>query len=149
MSKINIEGNEIIDDMNYRYQMEPIMVNYRGKNQGAKTLILNISIIAQQLERNVLELCEFFKHKYNTRINYDSDAKVCELKGTIMRDVLQDDLRLFIQEFIICNQCGLPETEYRIKKTSKKLRKKCRSCGFKQKLEENKLTKFILKLLDT
>ena len=57
--------------------------------------------------------------------------------------VLQQMMHKYIQLFVICPNCGLPETEYKIKAGI--IYHKCAACGAKEMVDmTHKLTTFIL-----
>ena len=53
-------------------------------------------------------------------------------------------LREYVTEFVLCDQCGNPETTYLKKKN--KLGKTCRACGHSSQIKSNdKLIRYILR----
>ena len=57
--------------------------------------------------------------------------------------VLQDCVHKYIEKFVLCPNCGLPETDYKIK--SGVVNHKCAACGHKGMVDmEHKLCTFIL-----
>jgi translation initiation factor 2 beta subunit (eIF-2beta)/eIF-5 len=131
MNKINIIGakqknKEIIYDSFYRYKMDKLIVN-KIKN---KLIIDNLDIIAKELHINPNAIAVFYKNYLNTNIKYNNGQ--LEINGnTFTQKYLQDSLDEFIDEFIICSNCNLPELEHYCNKNE--LCIKCKSCGLNEK----------------
>merc|ERR1711966_155646 len=57
---------------------------------------------------------------------------------------LQNLMKRYIDKFVLCPGCGLPETEYKIK-SGKEISHRCKACGFKGPVEmSHKLVTYIL-----
>ena len=60
MSLINISGNVEVVDPNYRYRMPRIVGKVEGRGNGIKTVLFNITELAQSLNRDPQEVTKFF-----------------------------------------------------------------------------------------
>ncbi|KAK7964997.1 eukaryotic translation initiation factor 5 protein [Apiospora saccharicola] len=98
------------DDKFYRYKMQRIQVKVEGKGNGIKTVVVNLSNVAQSLARPG---------------SYKS-------------------LFTFIEKYVLCDDCGNPETDITIKDDV--VRKDCKACGARSRpLPHSNLINFILK----
>ncbi|KAK8138847.1 domain found in IF2B/IF5-domain-containing protein [Apiospora sp. TS-2023a] len=106
------------DDKFYRYKMQRIQVKVEGKGNGIKTVVVNLSNVAQSLARPGSYVIKWF--------------------------VLQKSLFTFIEKYVLCDDCGNPETDITIKDDV--VRKDCKACGARSRpLPHSNLINFILK----
>ncbi len=129
----NIGGDAI--DIYYRYKMPKMVLTHR-KNQ---TDIDNLPLVAKSLNRPLDELLKYFAQNLGTH----SNPKTNLLSGTYQYTQLHDLLLKYIDDFVLCEQCGNPETDYAIKKSH--LYRNCRACsGLIRIKSDSKLVKFVL-----
>ena len=144
MASIAIAGNlnkEKKADPAYRYKMEPILGKVEGKGNGIKTCIVNCKEIATQLHRTPGELCKFFGCELATQSRITDDRAI--INGQHTNKILQQHLDTFIDKFVLCPTCLLPETKLSIKNGN--IYHKCKACGAKNLVDmSHKLCKFIL-----
>ena len=131
---MNIGGD--INDEFYRYKMPNIDIQHTK----TKTIITNITDIIESIKRN-----EIYLQKY---IGYELGARVLnknyrfEINGKHDKNKIIDIVNSFIKLYVLCIECGLPETNISICKN--KAYFDCRSCGKSCKLPNNKLLKVII-----
>ena len=146
---MNITGLYEIEDDSYRYKMPEIISCIEGRGNGIKSVILNINDIAKSLYRDANEISKYLSLSLNTPMKYNKKEKRLVLNGEFTKTQLSESLKKYIQQYIICNQCSLPETHYKIKTS---IRKICNACGYRQKLHlddsNEKLNKYIIKQKD-
>ena len=76
-----------------------------------------------------------------TRYNAETDRAI--VNGAHTDAVLQELMHRYIEKFVLCPNCGLPETEYKIK--SDCIYHKCAACGAKEMVDmSHKLCNYIL-----
>ena len=147
MSSIAIVGNLNIDqkyDPGFRYKMSTILVQTEGKGNKSKTCIKNCTEIAKQLKRTPGQICKFFGCQLGTRTCITSDGDAI-ISGHHETNVLQQLLDIFIDKFVLCPKCLLPETELLIKKDN--IFHNCNACGFLGMVDmTHKLCTFILQV---
>jgi len=121
MSKINIEGKSDIDDSFYRYKMRKMII----ESQKNKTVITNLKEVGDDINRNPETIAMFFKKKMSISISYKKNLFVT----TAVLDYKQMHslLREFIEMFVLCNKCQLPEINIIVEK--KKIEGVCQSCS--------------------
>jgi translation initiation factor 5 len=136
MALIAIVGNLNKDkkgDPNYRYQMYPVVGKMEGKGNGSKTCIVNYKEIAKQLGCTPTVLCKFFGCELATRSFIKNDRAI--INGHHATKVLQYHLNTFIDKFVLCPTCLLPETKLSVKKGD--IYHKCKACGSKNLVDMN------------
>jgi translation initiation factor 5 len=119
MAYLNINNS---DDIFYRYKMSPIKTIEQRANRLA---LLNIDEISKQLNVDTKILVKFISYELGTTCG----GSVGKWWITSRQIDVQPIIYKFIDIFILCSQCGNPETSI-----SKKLKRTCASCGYIEKL---------------
>lgn len=122
---LNINGKQ---DANYRYKMPAIKSSIAGKGNGIFTTFQNLNDIGKYLNHPGLLLLKFLSIFNGSMLNEEKIS----ITGGYTNDQNQTALQLYINRFIICPKCGVPETIPQLKKENKKnntLELKCSSCG--------------------
>jgi len=101
-------------------------VKHRG--QYHVTTITNISAISRALRIDVRALVKHFVRTLCTQAKLTAQ-NVLEIKGAHCPEALNRALRLFINRYILCKTCDLPELQFAAQKSSKAVRVKCCACG--------------------
>jgi translation initiation factor 5 len=142
MSLVNI--NRLIKDPFYRYKMHSVELKIEGSGNGIKTVISNMVDIGKALDRPPSYLCKYLGSELGVRTQIKIKDNKYILSGKFEKNHIQDLLDGFIKMFVLCHDCGNPETKLRI--TSKKLiESKCIACGHRCHLPMiHKLTTFII-----
>jgi len=111
------------DDPNYRYKMPKMIINNLGSGNGKKTIISNISSVADSISHPKETILKYFAVVLGTNSNVKEDT----IKGWHNLDTLTDFLYQYIEYFIICPKCKSPETHPLVvgKKKNKKLQLNC------------------------
>lgn len=122
MNKINIEGLGKIDDPFYRYKMARINI-IRQKN---KTIIDNIDKVCKDLERNPDLFVNYLKKKLSIALVYKNG--ILSMTKDIGEDDMNKLLKEFIELYVICEKCKLPETDIMI--YNDKVLLDCKCCSF-------------------
>ncbi len=139
---MNIIGNaNIIDDF-YRYKRPEFIISVIGKGNKLRTIISNLDEICIALNRTSKEIIKFYCYELGTSYKFIDNNHT--LKGQFNKLILNEILHKYIQIFILCNDCSLPDTFYKFKKT--KIKKICSACGHSEILPpEQRLVEHILK----
>lgn len=134
----NIGGD--INDVSYRYKVPIPKIEHKNR----KTKITNLSEIANAIKRNPDYISKYFGCELSTVYKYKNDE--CIINGNHSRQVLDKILDDFINKWVLCSNCELPETDLLVRKN--KIYFDCKACGNHSKCNYNhKLAKFILKNL--
>lgn len=133
-----------VSDSFYRYKMEPIQTKVEGKGNGIKTVVPNLSQVAQQLERPGSYVIKFFGFELGAQTNIDPKDDRWIINGAHESAKLQDLLDIFIKKFVLCHKCKNPETRVEIK--DERITLDCKACGVRSAVDlRHKLSGFILK----
>ncbi|RDL30163.1 Uncharacterized protein BP5553_10441 [Venustampulla echinocandica] len=142
MATINIRSD--IKDPFYRYKMERLQSKIEGKGNGIKTVIVNLSSVAQSLARPGSYVIKYFGFELGAQTNNNPADDRWIINGAHEASKLQDYLVGFINKFVLCKKCKNPETEVVIKDGSIVL--DCKACGERSDVDLRlKLSGFILK----
>ena len=141
---INIAGAQAIDDPEYRYKMPRIIGKVEGRGNGIKTAIPNMVDVASSLHRPPGEVTKFCGCELGAQTTYNDDTERSIVNGAHETRVLQDKLSVYIEKFVLCPACKLPETSYKIKHEI--IYHNCLACGAREPCDmQHKLTTYILK----
>ncbi|KAK6079188.1 domain found in IF2B/IF5 [Seiridium cupressi] len=131
-------------DRFYRYKMPRLQVKVEGKGNGIKTVVVNLSTIAQSLARPGGHVIKWFGLDLGAQTNMDPPDDRWIINGAHDGETLQKSLFVFIEKYVLCDDCGNPETDLTIKDDV--VRKDCKACGARSKpLVHSNLINFILK----
>jgi len=140
---INISGTTAIDDPAYRYKMPTVVGKIEGRGNGIKTVISNISDLGVSLHRSPPEVNKFFGCELGAQTSYSEETDRAVVNGAHTDGALQEMVHRYVEYFVLCPSCGLPETEYKIK--SDIIWHRCKACGAKEMVNmQHKLCTFIL-----
>mmetsp|Transcript_33414 Transcript_33414/g.56091 ORF Transcript_33414/g.56091 Transcript_33414/m.56091 type:complete len:452 (+) Transcript_33414:397-1752(+) len=140
---INIAGLTPVDDPSYRYKMPKLVGKVEGRGNGIKTVLVNVVDVGASLNREAPEITKFFGCELGSQTTYAADTERAIVNGAHREADLQQHLCRYIEFFVLCKNCRLPETHYKIK--DGRISQKCLACGSKDVVDMNhKLTAFIL-----
>jgi len=117
---------EIPKDIKEKDRFEKPEIN--SSIQGNKTIIYNFSKIWQTLRRKPEHIKKFFDRELAT--NGVIQDKYTVYVGRFRRTVLNEKLNKYINEFVLCKECGKPDTK--IEKEGRLSFLKCTACGAKR-----------------
>jgi translation initiation factor 5 len=142
MATINIRRDN--PDPFYRYKMERIQSKIEGKGNGIKTVIVNLTSVANSLARPPAYVIKYFGFELGAQTNTNPNDDRWIINGAHDASKLQDYLDGFIQKFVLCKKCKNPETEVNIKDGNITL--DCKACGKISEVDPRlKLSAFIVK----
>jgi translation initiation factor 5 len=143
MTTLNIAGLTDVTDFSYRYKMPAIQAKVEGRGNGIKTVLPNIIELSLSLNREAPEITKFFGCELGSQTSFDIETGRAIVNGAISASDLQNHLRRYIENFVLCKNCRLPETTYKIKNDI--ITQKCAACGEKASCDmSHKLATFIL-----
>lgn len=132
MRTVNIVN---LDDPFYRYKRPYAISEYHGNKT---TIIVNLEEIANALHTKASYILYYIQLAKSTSVNDKG-----EIKMIIPLKEIEKIINKFINEYIICTSCKLPELV--IKKMDGQLEFSCEACGHTKPLIKNKFTKIIYK----
>eukprot|EP00475_Leptophrys_vorax_P028945 TRINITY_DN421_c0_g1_i1.p1 TRINITY_DN421_c0_g1~~TRINITY_DN421_c0_g1_i1.p1 ORF type:complete len:414 (-),score=147.24 TRINITY_DN421_c0_g1_i1:62-1303(-) len=138
---VNIGGSN--DDASYRYKMPRLVTKIEGRGNGIKTVIVNMSDIAKALHIDPAYPTKFFGVELGAQSKYDKANDKSVVNGAHNQKDLANLLNKFIEIFILCPNCHLPEITMSVKKV---IKVDCAACGHNDVLRtDHKLSTYILK----
>ncbi|KAJ9665762.1 eukaryotic translation initiation factor 5 [Coniosporium apollinis] len=142
MANINIRRD--VTDPFYRYKMERLQSKIEGKGNGIKTVIVNLSSVANSLARPPSYVIKYFGFELGAQTNTNPADDRWIINGAHEASKLQDYLDGFISKFVLCKKCKNPETTVHIK--DGRITLDCKACGERSDVDLRlKLSSFILK----
>ncbi|KAF2015293.1 eukaryotic translation initiation factor 5 [Aaosphaeria arxii CBS 175.79] len=142
MATVNIRRD--VTDPFYRYKMERLQSKIEGKGNGIKTVIVNLSSVAQSLARPPSYVIKYFGFELGAQTNTNPADDRWIINGAHDASKLQDYLDGFISKFVLCKKCKNPETDVNIK--DGRINLDCKACGKISDVDLRlKLSSFILK----
>lgn len=128
----------------YRYKMHKIEIQKIGRGNGCNTMLINLDTIEEDLGHPSEIIFKFIGHNLGVKVDKKKNTvgghhEYIEIQATIFK---------YIDIFVICQKCGIPEIiPVIIKKT---LVFRCSACGENYKIvREPKTCNNILKYLET
>ncbi|NIO44378.1 MAG: translation initiation factor IF-2 subunit beta [Candidatus Aenigmarchaeota archaeon] len=95
--------------------------------QGHQTIIKNFSHIYQTLRRDPRHILKFLAKELATPANFDGTRLI--LQSKVPRNLIQKKLEAYIRNYVICRECGRPDTK--LIKEDRITFLKCEACGAK------------------
>lgn len=142
MALVNVRRD--VSDAFYRYKMERLQTKIEGKGNGIKTVVVNLSSVAQSLARPGSYLIKYFGFELGAQTNMDPADDRWIINGAHDASKLQDHLDGFINKFVLCKKCKNPETDVNI--NNDRILLDCKACGQRSEVDLRlKLSGFILK----
>merc|ERR1711939_696158 len=110
---------------------------------GIKTNMVNVCDIARSLKTNPAYITKFMGGELGALSNYSFEEEKSIVNGAHETSTGQQLIDKFIDKFVLCPNCKLPETDMLVKKGF--LCAGCKACGWSGDLDNgHKLVKFIL-----
>ncbi|MGM5485340.1 MAG: translation initiation factor IF-2 subunit beta [Nanobdellota archaeon] len=100
----------------------------KGHIQGNKTVLSNFSEIASTLGRDPQHMFKFILKELATPGNMKKTGEVI-MGSKIPASKINDKIKLYSRQFVICPECGKPDTNIEKEKNIQFL--KCTACGAK------------------
>lgn len=136
--KVNIDGS---DDIFYRYKMLQLEVKHTGKDKMLKTIFPNIVKVAETLHTKPELIVAYIGYEMSR--SFIDKSEYMSISGHLNAQTLSKYVGKYIETFIICKKCQLPELEYDLTKLT------CHSCGIVYlplNIKGTKMEKYISKL---
>ena len=114
-----IRGKHPVTDPYYRYEMEQLMV----VSMKGRTCLPNLGIVVKHLHRPAAHILKWFSTHLNCGVIQPE-----ELQGFHSQLAVREALYAYIQGYVLCPKCQLPETHLLVGPVGH-LTHKCQSCG--------------------
>src|SRR3989338_2103657 len=105
-----------------------VLEKVRGHIEGNKTVVVNLKKIAKDLGRDENQLLKQLLRELATPGKYDGERAIFGTK--IAASIINKKIRKYVSEFVICSECGKPDTKLVEEKEVVYLR--CLACGTKK-----------------
>ena len=102
-----------------------------GLVQGKNTIITNINQISSYLRKEVAHVSKYLMRELATSGKIENDRLI--LNSKLNSNKVNEKLISYAKEFVICNECGKPDTEIITEKGIKF--KHCLACGAKSPIK--------------
>lgn len=145
MAMLNIPTS--VDDPAYRYKMPRLLSKKEGRGIGIKTCIMNMGDVAAALKSDPVYCVKFFGYELGAQSSYTNkmgEGERAIINGHHDTKVFQDLLDKFIDKYVLCKNCDLPETDLVVKKGT--IKATCKACGWLGKFSpDEKMASYIVK----
>ena len=120
------------DDIYARYKRPTLQIKVQGRGSNTDTIITNTNDIVKSLNIEPSMLTHFYGKKLCTRSSYKAKETQIVSHGQHSMMDLSVILNNYIDIFVLCDKCKLPETHLVVTKKSVKLN--CDACGHLHKI---------------
>merc|ERR1712190_704925 len=146
MAMLNIPSS--VDDPSYRYKMPRLVSRKEGRGNGSKTGILNMGDVARALKRDPVYITKFIGYEVGAQSSYTNKEKEGERgvgNGHHDTPVFQTLVDKFIEKYVLCAGCNLPEIDMVVNKKGL-IVATCKGCGWNGELDNrHRLATYISK----
>jgi len=131
-------------DASYRYKMPVLKTKIEGRGNGIKTILVNMSDVAKALQVDPDYPTKYFGFELGAHSKYTAKDDRAVVNGAHTAVDLSRMLERFIETFVLCPRCKLPEVNWECRKGT--IKTACRACGNNAELATaHKLKSYILK----
>ena len=137
---LNITGLTHNPDTTFRYRMPPLQTKIEGRGNGIRTVLSNITEVADALNRPPELILRFFGFELGTQATWDATGKETSkghVNGVHTTASLQGALARFQELLVLCGRCRLPETTLGVCKGT--VRQTCAACGHRAPVGEHRI----------
>jgi len=120
---------KIVERVKGRFEIPKV----KGQVEGKNTIITNISEIASYLRRPIQDLAKFLQRELAVAGKIDKERLI--LNSKLNSNKVNEKIELYAKHFVICPECGKPDTEIVLEKGIKS--KHCLACGAKSPIKYN------------
>lgn len=119
---------KVVEKNTDRFEIPKVTGQVAGKN----TIITNIKQIADYLRRDLEHLAKFLQRELATSGKIENERLVLNTKAPSSK--VNEKIQFYAKEFVICGECGKPDTEIIAEKGLKF--KHCLACGAKSPIHK-------------
>jgi len=145
MALVNIPSTNV--DPDYRYKMPPLICKLEGRGNGIKTCIVNMGDVARALKSPPQYATKWLGCELGVKSEYidkEGGGERCLIDGSHDVSAFAGLLDEFIEKYICCEQCHLPELDVYTMKGI--VCGKCKACGWADELDnDHSVARFIMK----
>ncbi len=104
--------------------------------EGKTTVLENFANIADILNREPDHLMKFLTRELGTAGKLDGSRAI--FQGKFPRESIQSNINAYVEEYVICSECGRPDTQ--LVKTDRIIVLKCAACGAHRPVKKRRTT---------
>merc|ERR1712087_974301 len=127
--------------------MPRLVSRKEGRGNGSKTGILNMGDVARALKRDPVYITKFIGYELGAQSSYsnkENEGERVVINGHHDTPVFQSLVDKFIERYVLCTGCHLPEIDMVVKKGL--IVATCKACGWNGELDNHhKLAGYISK----
>ena len=141
---INMDGS---DTPFYRYVMPSVQIKVEGTSKMIKTVLTNITSIADCCKRSPDYLVTFLGQEFSVNSKFDKDIDKFYISGKHETNKIQNTIFKFIKDYVMCHKCKVPDTLTLItgQKKNSTISLKCKCCSFIKELDNSdRLVKYMI-----
>jgi translation initiation factor 5 len=143
MSKFTNIGRDD-KDPSFRYKMPLIITKIESAGNGIKTVVPNMIELGRALGRPPSYITKFFACELGSICVIDEPARKYIVNGKHDTETLQKKINKFIELFVLCPKCRLPETDLNLDTKKRRITRTCICCGHVSEVDStHKLCTFI------
>ncbi len=98
-----------------------------GHLEGTKTILTNVQQIADYVRRDINHFLKYLLRELATSGKIEGNRVILQTKIPSMK--INDKIKQYVEEFVICKECGKPDTQ--LIKQDKFMFVHCLACGAK------------------
>jgi len=134
-------------DANYRYKMPCLVTKIEGRGNGIKTNVCNMGDVARAVHQPPQYTLKWFGFELGAQTTYtnkEGEGERAIITGAHDTKTFQELMDKFLDRYVLCRNCHLPEIDSTVKKGS--IMAKCKACGEAYEVDPlHKLSSFIAK----
>ena len=134
---INVD-RKTVGDLSYRYQMPKVNIRFGGAGNGKYTIIENMDEIGLAINSPPEIIFKYISYSFGALFNDKNKS----ISGYYNNIEIQNKIYDYIDGFILCNTCSIPEVQYSLEKISAKksnLTSRCSACGTANNIKSTKI----------
>ncbi len=94
-------------------------------NEGTKTIIRNIALIADKARRNGIDIAKYLGKEFSVPINFEEQRLI--MNGKFPADEINRRIKRYFEIYVICRECKKPDTH--LENAEKGMYLICEACG--------------------
>lgn len=130
-------------DLTSRYKCVQLQITHTGKNKMLKTVFSNVETVAKLMKVQADQIVKFIGYELNTQCKIEKEIDQSYVSGHYDVSRLSDIMEKFINLFVLCRTCALPEVIYKFSNTKGTIHTNCQACGTINDITNNFNDKFV------
>jgi translation initiation factor 2 subunit 2 len=124
-----IEGKTTVTDVRFSVPEADVII------EGKTTVLRNFLEITDTINRDPTHLLKYLLRELGTAGKFDGTRVI--FQGKFTTETIQSQIQAYVDEFVICSECGRPDTT--LVRTDRVLMLKCDACGAHRPIRKRKV----------